>query len=69
MSVFWGHRPFIQMILLEVFLFGWVFVCYCAVPKYIGVIIIFVMYALSTVGSSPCLCSSVVYRSVFGIVW
>jgi hypothetical protein len=36
-------------------------VCYCVVPKYAGVVI---MYAPLTVGSSPCLCSSVVYRSV-----
>jgi hypothetical protein len=39
-----------------------VFVCYCVVTKYVGVII---MYAPLTVGSSRCLCSSVVYRSVY----
>jgi hypothetical protein len=38
-----------------------VFVCHCVVPKYecVGVV---VMSAPLTVGSSPCLCSSVVYR-------
>jgi hypothetical protein len=36
-------------------------VCYCVVPKYVGVVI---MYVPCTVGSSPCLCCSVVYRSV-----
>jgi hypothetical protein len=46
------------------FLAAWVFVCYCVVPKYVGVLIIFVMYALLIVGSSPCLCSSV-YRSMY----
>jgi hypothetical protein len=36
--------------------------CYCVVPKYVGVVI---MYAPLTVGSSPCACSSVAYRSVY----
>jgi hypothetical protein len=42
-----------------------VFVCYCVVPKYVGVVIISVMYAPLPVGSSPCLCSSAVYQSVY----
>jgi hypothetical protein len=56
------------MTLFDVSLFGficaaaWVFVCYCVVPKYVGVVI---MYVPLTVGSSPCLCSSVVYSSVY----
>jgi hypothetical protein len=37
-------------------------VCYCVVPMYVGVVI---MYAPLTVGSSPCLCSTAVYRSVY----
>jgi hypothetical protein len=37
-------------------------VCYCVVPKCVGVVI---MYAPFTVGSSPCLCSRDVYRSVY----
>jgi hypothetical protein len=52
----------------EIFLFGficavaWVFVCYCVVPKYVGVVI---MYAPLTICSSPSLCSSVIYRSLY----
>jgi hypothetical protein len=38
-----------------------VFVCHCVVAKYVGVVI---MYAPLTVGSSTCLCSSVVYHSM-----
>jgi hypothetical protein len=62
------------MMLFEVSLFGFIcaaflaarmFVCSCVVPKYGGVVIIFVMCAPVTVGSSPCLCSCVVYRSVY----
>jgi hypothetical protein len=37
------------------------FVCYCVVRKYVGVVII---YAPLTVGSSPCMCSCAVCRSV-----
>jgi hypothetical protein len=36
--------------------------CYCVVPKYVDVVI---TYAPLTVGSSLCLCSSVVYHSVY----
>jgi hypothetical protein len=57
-----GRRPFMQTTLFDVSLFGfscaatWVFICYCVVPKYVGVVI---MCTLLTVGSSACLCSSV----------
>jgi hypothetical protein len=56
------------MTLLEVPLFGficavaWVIVCYCVVPKYVRLVI---KYVPLTVGSSPFLCSCVVYRSVY----
>jgi hypothetical protein len=63
------RRPFIQTTLFGVSLFGnicsttWVFVCYCVVPKYVGVVI---MYDHFSVGSSPCLCNIVAdYRSVY----
>lgn len=35
--------------------------CFCVVPTYVDVVI---MYAPLTVGTSPCLCNSVVWRSV-----
>jgi hypothetical protein len=41
-----------------------VFVCYCVVPKYVGVHVV-IMYAPLTPGYLPCLCSSVAYRSVY----
>jgi hypothetical protein len=53
--IVWGLFGFICAV-------TWVFVCYYVVPKYIGVVI---MYAPLTVGSSLCLCSSVVYHSVY----
>jgi hypothetical protein len=56
------------MTLFEASLFGFVCaaaqvcVCYCVVPKYVGVV---TMYAPLIIGSPLCLCSSVVYRSVY----
>jgi hypothetical protein len=41
------------------------YVCYCAVLKCVDVVIILTMYAPLTVGSSPCLCSYVIDRSVY----
>jgi hypothetical protein len=41
------------------------YVCYCTVLKCVGVVIILTTYAPLTVGSSPCLCSYVVDRSVY----
>jgi hypothetical protein len=41
---------------------AWLFVCYCVIRMYVGAVI---MSAPLTVGSSPCLCSCVVYSSVY----
>jgi hypothetical protein len=66
--MYFRGSPFIQTTLFEVFLFGfiraaaWEFVCYFVVPKYVDVV---TMYTPLTVGSSHCLCSSVIYCSVY----
>jgi hypothetical protein len=58
------------MTLFEVSFFGfiyaatWVFVCYCVVRKYVGLVIVYAPLTVR-VGSSPCLCGSVVYCSVY----
>jgi hypothetical protein len=38
-------RGILVRIHLRSILAAWVFVCYCVVPTYVGVVIIFIMYA------------------------